>query len=232
MAGTDVNITRLKLAEESIRRSLDEKETLLKEVHHRVKNNLQIVSSLLRMQARRFEHERDRQRVLESENRIRSMALVHEMLYASSGLSEIDFADYVSRLAHRLRTAFGEHATGVDLVIDASDSVLDLDTAVHLGLILNELISNALKHAFPSGRSGSITVRLDEDEHGLHVTVQDDGVGLPEGFELENIQTLGVQLVRAVSTQIGADMEFRTNGGTFVRISVPAQGGKCRDQAS
>jgi two-component sensor histidine kinase len=177
------------------------------------------------MQAKHFRDEEARNLILESQNRIRSMALVHEMLYASDGLSKIDFGEYVSNLADSLRASYGSKAANVELSIDVADVGLDLDTAVHLGLILNEVISNAFKHAFPEGRSGHLDVRLMETEVGLHLSVEDDGVGLPKGFDPETAGTLGVQLVKAVSSQLGASVEFETNGGTMVRVSVPRVGG-------
>jgi two-component sensor histidine kinase len=163
--------------------------------------------------------------VLESQNRIRSMALVHEMLYASEGLAKIDFGEYVCDLAETLRASYGAKAAKVELAIKVEDVVLDLDTAVHLGLILNEVISNAFKHAFPGGRGGHLRIRVKQTEGTLHLTVHDDGVGLPDGFDLETAGTLGVQLVRAVSTQIGATVHFESAGGTSVRIAVPRLGG-------
>lgn len=232
MTGTDTNITNQKRAEESLRRSLEEKETLLTEVHHRVKNNLQIVSSLLHMQARHFRDERDRRLVRDSQNRIRSMALVHEMLYASAGLARIDVAAYVRKLACSLRASYQDVTSDIELAIQVDGIALDLDTAVHLGLILNELISNALKHAFPDGRPGRIQVDLERDDERIHLEVRDDGVGLPDSFELESAPTLGVQLVKAVSTQLGASVRFETSGGTIARISVPRQGGKWSSQSS
>ena len=224
MSGTSTNITDHKAAEQSLRHSLEEKNTLLKEVHHRVKNNLQIVSSLLHMQAKHFHDEEARNLILESQNRIRSMALVHEMLYASEGLSKIEFGEYVSALADSLRASFGSKAAKVELSIEVADVALDLDTAVLLGLILNEVISNSFKHAFPEGRSGHLSVHLEETDAGLHLSVRDDGIGLPAGFELEKAGTLGVQLVRAVSSQLGATVQFETNGGTIIAISVPRVG--------
>jgi two-component sensor histidine kinase len=210
---------------------LVEKETLLREVHHRVKNNLQIVSSLLNLQARHFFDDRDRALVRESQHRIRSMALVHEMLYATAGAALIDFSEYVHSLSHSLRAAFGETARDVVFSIRADGLVLDLDTAVHMGMLLNELISNALKHAFRD-KGGALEVEIREDERGLHLMVRDDGVGLPPGFDLESAPTLGVQLVRAVSSQLGASVELESSGGTVARISVPRQGGKWVNRTS
>jgi PAS domain S-box-containing protein len=225
MAGTNTNITDHKAAEQKLRQSLEEKDTLLKEVHHRVKNNLQIISSLLHMQARHFHDEEARSLVLESQNRIRSMALVHEMLYASEGLAKIDFGDYVSDLAEMLRASYGAKTANVELSIRVDGVVLDLDTAVHLGLILNEVISNAFKHAFPGGRGGHLRIRLQQTDRALILTVQDDGVGLPDDFDPENAGTLGVQLVRAVSKQLGATVQFESAGGAAVRVAVPRMGG-------
>lgn len=230
LAGTDTNITEQKRAEESIRRSLAEKETLLSEVHHRVKNNLQIVSSLLHMQARHLRDERDRLLVRDSQDRIRSMALVHEMLYATAGLEQIDVAAYVRKLAGSLCASYQDVAQQIEVSIHVDDVALSLDTAVHLGLILNELISNSLKHGFPGGTKGRIQVRLERDDDRLHIEVKDDGVGLPDSAELECTPTLGFQLVKAVTTQLGASVEFETSGGTVVRISVPMQGGKWSSQ--
>jgi len=156
--------------------SLREKEILLKEIHHRVKNNLQITSSLLRLQTARIPSPEAKQLLRESQDRVRSMALVHEMLYRSHDLARIDFGEYARSLVQQLLRSYGVDVRQVKHTIDVDHGMLGVDEAVPCGLIINELVANSLKHAFPSNRQGRIWVRMDADEGRCTLRVGDDGV--------------------------------------------------------
>ncbi|HOX48120.1 MAG TPA: histidine kinase dimerization/phosphoacceptor domain -containing protein [Spirochaetia bacterium] len=213
-------------AESRLRRSLAEKEVLLKEVHHRVKNNFQIVSSLLSLQAEAVGDGAARDALLESEQRIRSMALIHEKLYESDDYARIDFPDYLRSVAARLEAAYRAPERGIGIGFETEPVDLSLETAIPLGLVLNELVTNALVHAFPEGKKGSISISFRKCGEGAVLAVADDGVGLPAGFDLERQKSLGCQLVRMLSLQAGGRPEVETGpGGTRISIRLaPAPG--------
>jgi len=227
--GVAYDITDLKRAEEAIRASaeqlrssLAEKEILLKEIHHRVKNNLQVISSLLRLQSSRLRTAPTPEMFHESQNRIRSMALVHEKLYQSAELSRIDFRSYVKSLAALLLRSYGERTGSIAIKAQVQDVLLNVTLAVPLGLIVNELVSNALKHAFPEGRGGEIRIDLTAPEPGRYrLSIADDGVGLPGSIDWNTTETLGLQLVRTLTEQIGGALERREGSGTGFTITFP-----------
>jgi two-component sensor histidine kinase len=213
------NIAERQRAEEQLRASLNEKEILLQEIHHRVKNNLQIMSSLLHLQSRLVEDVETMALFKESRNRIRSMALVHEKLYQSSDLSRINFAQYVQSLMNYLFRSYGTDPQAIRSRIDADDIHLSIDTAVPCGLLVNELISNSLEHAFPNGRKGEIRVdfrRAEEDRFLL--TVSDNGVGFVPDLEADETETLGLQLVYTLTNQLEGIVEYEGQEGTSVRV--------------
>ncbi len=213
--------TERRRAEEQIKASLREKEVLLKEIHHRVKNNLQVTSSLLKLQSAYIEDPRARALFQESQNRIRSMALVHEKLYQSRDLSRIDFGDYAGSLAGLLLRSFGM-ARRIELAVRAERVFLPIDSAVPCGLILNELLSNCLEHAFPDGRPGMVVIEVALATDGRHLlAVSDDGVGLPAGFTLDRLDSLGLQLVQTLVDQLHGTLELRRERGTSFRIRWP-----------
>jgi two-component sensor histidine kinase len=207
-------------AEEQIKASLKEKEVLLKEIHHRVKNNLQIVSSLLHLQAQHVEDQPALDVLRESQNRIRSMALIHEWLYRSQDLTSIDFAIYIRDLASHLIRSYRARPDPVDLHIDAQDVYLAIDTAIPCGLIINELISNALKHAFPNGSSGKIQIKMEMgDAHQFILIVGDNGIGFPKDVDFRNTESLGMQLINTLVNQLDGSIELRSNEGTEFKIT-------------
>jgi len=208
-----------KKAEEIIRASLNEKEVLLKEIHHRVKNNLQIISSLLNLQSGYADQE-SAIAFKESQNRIRSMALIHEKLYQSRDLARIDFASYVSSLTTHLARSYTINP-GVDIAIEVDNISLDIDTAIPCGLIINELVSNSLKYAFKDGRTGTVTVSMIKDNGVYMLQVGDNGTGLPPGIDYKNTDSLGLQLVNMLAGQIGGTMELDKSHGTAFRIYFP-----------
>ncbi len=214
------DISERKKTEERVLETLREKEVLLREIHHRVKNNMQVISSLLSLQSQRFEDAEVREAFRESQDRIRSMALVHEKLYQTRDLSHIDFSDYVKSLTSSLFRSYQTDGPRVALKLDLERTLLDVNAAVPCGLILNELVLNALKHAFPEGRKGEITVSLHESEGGMiHLTVRDNGIGIPEGVEVGRTDTLGLQIISLLTEQLEGRMDIRRDEGTAFSLS-------------
>ena len=213
MVGVARDITARKQAEEELRASLREKEVLLKEIHHRVKNNLQVISSLLSLQS---EYLKDAEMVKifkESQNRVKSMALIHEKLYQSRNLAEIDFGDYLRELTTQLVRSYGIGTHGVQLNVNASRVLLAVDRAIPCGIVVNELVTNALKYAFPDGRSG----RIDVDLHPVgtdrvRLTVRDNGVGIPAHIDVTTSDSLGLTLVRMLAEQVQGEMTMQPHG--------------------
>ncbi len=213
------DITERKRAEEKIRASLREKEVLLKEIHHRVKNNLQIISSLLYLQAKRTEHPGAVSALSESRARIKSMALIHERLYASPDLASVDMGKYTRNLISDLRHSHTTEESPVALKLNIEDIPLGITEAIPCGLIINELISNALKHAFPKDKAGEISVRLFRtDANRITLTVADDGVGFPEQIDFRKSPSLGLTLINSLVEQLGGTIELDRRGGTAFTI--------------
>jgi PAS domain S-box-containing protein len=221
--GTAQDVTARKQAEDQLRASLQEKEALLKEVHHRVKNNLQIVSSLLSLQARRVKDPAVLDLLRESQNRVRSMALVHEGLYRSGNLARIGFAAHIRSLCGHLFRSYGVDPQRIRLAVEIDPVVLDLDQAIPCGLLVNELVSNALKYAFPEGRPGQVTVAFQAPPQGsCTLIVRDDGVGLPPDLDVNRSPSLGLQLVGDLAGQLGGTLTVDRQGGTAVRVCFRA----------
>ncbi|HWQ19813.1 MAG TPA: PAS domain S-box protein, partial [Methanotrichaceae archaeon] len=213
------DITDRKRAEKELTASLQEKEALLKEVHHRVKNNLQIISSLLNIQARYIKDEIVTEVLEECRNRVRSMSMVHESLYQSENLARVNFAEYISNLTSFLFSSFGVDRQQIELKLDLDEVLLGIDKAIPCGLIVNELVSNSLKHAFPEYRKGSIRItlhRLEGDE--VLLVVEDDGAGLPKSMDLQKVHTMGLKLVADLVKQIKGKLQINLSNGTEFRI--------------
>lgn len=214
------DITERKHAEEQIHASLREKELLLKEIHHRVKNNMQVISSLLALQSRAVKDTRDLELFQESQNRIRAMSMIHERLYNANNFSQVNFSDYIHSLTIELCQTYRVSPAHIQMRVDVSDNIaLDITSAIPCGLVLNELLSNALKFAFPTpDQDGEITVSLHRaDAHQLELMVRDNGVGLPAAIDLAHISSLGLDLVvNLTKRQLRGDIRVeRTNGATF-----------------
>jgi len=214
------DITERKGAEEKIRAALAEKELLLKEVHHRVKNNLQIISTLLDLQADNIRDENLLNALKVSQDRIKAMSLIHERLYQSSDLVRIDFWEYIESLVGHLLSSYVDDPRRIVMKVDVGDFQMGIDRAIPCGLIINELVSNAMKHAFPNGRNGEIAIRLHADERGwITLTVADDGVGVPHGLDFNKTETLGLQLVSMLAKQLRGQIEMSCGHGTLWVIS-------------
>jgi len=213
------DITERKKAEDRLQDSLQEKEVLLREIHHRVKNNMQVISSLLNLQSRQIKDPAVMEMFKESQRRIRSMALIHERLYQASDLSRIEFSEYLRNLATHLFHSYQVDASRVQLKLEAEEVHLNINTAIPCGLIVNELVSNALKHGFPEGRKGLLGIDLRRVEgDGYVLRVMDDGVGFPEGLDFRKTETLGMQIVNTLASQIDASIDLAREKGTKFTI--------------
>jgi PAS domain S-box-containing protein len=227
LVGISRDITKHKRTEEEIRASLEEKTVLLKEVHHRVKNNLQIVISLLNLQAVRTKNQTALDTLQETGNRVRSMALLHETLYRSQNLAHVNFASYIENICSHLFRSYGPKVAHIKLEPHLEDIDIDLDRAVSCGLIINELVSNALKHAFPAARAGRIEIELrTTPEEQIVLRVADDGVGLPSDLDIRQTGTLGHQLVFMLADKLRGDVEITRERGVAFRIAFQAKQGE------
>ena len=203
--------------EKELKNSLAEKEVLLREIHHRVKNNMQIISSLLNLQIQ-FEDLDETVGVLkESQGRVKSMAIIHEKLYQSSSLTNINFKEYIEKLILDIFYSYGIVTSSIESILEIKDINLNIDTAIPLGLIINELVTNSVKYAFPE-LSGRIFVELKSNQDQLELTIADNGIGIPEGVDLENSKTLGLQLVNSLVTQLEGELKLDLNNGTEFKI--------------
>lgn len=212
-------IAERKRAEAALLASLEEKQVLLKEIHHRVKNNLQVICSLLDIQSQCARDAADTSLFQESRDRVRSMALVHEALYQSESLARIDIGDYVRGLVGQLASTYAVTGRPADVRLNLDSVHLSIDEAVPCGLIVNELVSNALKHAFPDGRAGVIEVGLTSARGEVTLSVRDDGVGFPDGATVGGTKTFGLRLVAALVDQLHGRLEAERGGGTTVRVT-------------
>jgi PAS domain S-box-containing protein len=221
------DITERQQVEEQIKASLQEKETLLKEIHHRVKNNLQIISSLLRLQSRQIRDPQTLELFKESQNRVQAMALIHEKLYQSSNLAQIDFQEYIKSLVGNLCRSYDTCRHDVTFKINVEPVSLAIDTAIPCGLIINELVTNSLKYAFPENQAGEICISLQLGESPLNapldrenfiLTIRDNGIGLPQDFDFRNTSSLGLQLMCRLAKQIGGSLQHNRSQGTEFQI--------------
>jgi two-component sensor histidine kinase len=209
-----------KKAEEKVQQSLKEKEILLQEIHHRVKNNMQVISSLLDLQSQYVNDRESLEMFKEGQNRILFMASVHEKLYQSEDLAKINFDGYIRSITHQFLRTYGIDPGVVRLSINCSDVLLDISKAVPCGLIINELIFNSLKHAFPEGERGGITVDFHPDrDNRLTLVVSDTGIELPEDIDISDAETLGLQLISDLVDQVSGTLEIERNGGTAFKIT-------------
>ena len=212
---------RLKDQEQKLRASLAEKEALLKEIHHRVKNNLQIIASLLDLQSEFLDQVDTKDVLVEMKTRVRSIAAIHELLYTAADFSRIEFRRFVDKLAQDVIAVHRRRASQVRVEIEIESGMLEMAQAVPCGLIVNELLTNALKHAFPEGRQGTIKVSFGSDETHWRLEVCDDGIGLPTDIDLQNVNSMGLQLIHLLVQQLGGSLNVVRDSGTQFIISFP-----------
>ncbi len=217
------DITKRKEMDEKLRKSLREKEALLREIHHRVKNNMQIITSLLKIQSMYFNDKRILDMIRESQNRITSMSLIHEQLYRSGNLADIDCESYLRRLAGNLRASFGPGASRIELKIMVDEIKTGPDIAIPCGLIINELISNSFKHAFPQKSGGIISIIFRRaDDKNLELIVEDNGIGISRDIDISHEKTLGLKLVKNLTEhQLSGYLEIKKDKGVQVKIRFP-----------
>ncbi len=226
--GTLQDITERKTSEAKLERSVIEKQTLLQEVHHRVKNNLQIISSLLSMQASLIEDKTAVAKLADSERRVKSMAMIHEHLYHQKDMSSIDLAEYLRDMTADLSSSVGN--AGIVFRLEALSVAIPIDQAIPCGLLLNELVTNALKYAYPGG-TGEVLITLSSEDHSITIKVADSGVGLPANFDFQNTQSLGMTIVQVLTQQLEGELEICGSPGASFTIRFPTvTGGRRPDE--
>ena len=217
------DVTEYTLAHDRLRSSLVEKDLLVKETHHRVKNNLQVVSSLLRLQRGSVTGRRARAAFAESLGRVQAIALTHEILLLDGQVSQVDLREYANQLVSEIARIYGVERVSFD--VDIAPINVSLETAIAMGLVLHELISNSLKHAFPRMGRGVITIRAAASTaRTMELSVADDGVGMPPGFDHTDTPSLGLQIVNSLIAQRHGTLEFAAGNGTTVKVRLPPQG--------
>lgn len=208
---------------DEIERQHLQKEILLKEIHHRVKNNLQVISSLFNLQSSNISDKDALAAVKEGQNRVKSIALIHQKLYQHENIARVDFDEYITELVAYLRSSFAGKDNALEINVEANAITLDIDTAVPLGLIINELVSNSIKYAFPENNEGTINITLDheaDEQEKLHLTVEDNGIGLPLAFDVKHLESLGLKLVNMLCLQLNGHMNYSNGQGTRFDITV------------
>ncbi len=219
--GVVIDVTELRRENQELRRAVERKDTLLREVHHRVKNNLQVISSLLGLHASGSEDEVVRAKLRETQDRVNTIAIIHETLYQSEDLAQVNLPLYIDRLVGYLRSVYAEHGGQIEVAVEVRLGRLDMEIAVPCGLILSELVSNCFKHAFPDGRQGRILIQVSEDRPGeIQLVVADTGVGIAQEYVRGRSRSLGLRLVRRLVRQLGGSIEVRVGEGTSFLIRL------------
>ncbi|PKL73721.1 MAG: hypothetical protein CVV29_02005 [Methanobacteriales archaeon HGW-Methanobacteriales-2] len=216
--GTASDVTKQKKLEKQLKKSLKEKEILLREIHHRVKNNLSVISSLINLQSMNFDDPKIINAFADVYDRSLSMALIHEELYQSNDLKSVNFSDYLNTLCNNLYQSHITYPDQVNLNLNIEDLDVDIEIATPLGLIVNELFTNCMKHAFPDTQTGTVTVEFYKEDQKYKLTVQDDGVGLPADLDIENTESLGLNLVKNLTNQIDGKLIYKVKNGTNFTI--------------
>jgi two-component sensor histidine kinase/FixJ family two-component response regulator len=217
------DITERKQLEEETRHALIEKEALLKEIHHRVKNNMQVISSLLSLQASYITNQHALRMFEESQQRVQAMSLIHEKLYQTQDLSRIDFAEYINDLATNIFGAYRVNTDALTFKVNAEQIFMDIHSAIPCGLIVNELVTNSIKHAFPNSKQGEVYIDFCKEGNGKQtnyiLTVRDNGIGLPENLDIDKAESFGLRLVNILVGQLDGNLEVRNDGGVAFKIS-------------
>jgi two-component sensor histidine kinase len=222
-AETRANQT-LRESQRQLQVSLHDKEVLLKEIHHRVKNNLQMVASLLALQSSQLTDPKAQGLFQDSQDRVRSLALLHDTLYQAGSLGQFNFAAYMKTISTQLLTTYTANTSAIRLSTQLDDVPLDLDAAIPCGLILNELLTNVLKHAFPDGRSGEVQLTLQAETNRVTLSVRDTGVGFPAELDFRQTDSLGLQLVNLLTEQLGGTLMLERDSGTTFTLTFPVHG--------
>ncbi len=209
-------------AEQKLRTSLQEKQVMIREIHHRVKNNLQVISSLLRLQAEKLDDEKSRLVFDECRHRILSISLVHDKLYQTRDFARINLAHYIRSLTSHLAHSYYYGKHNVQIITNLDEFVVDINRAIPYGLIINELVSNSLRHAFPHQKKGKVKVDMTKKREKHIIRVKDDGIGFPKEVDLFNPNTLGLQLINDLAKQIEGCIELRRDEGTEISVTIPA----------
>jgi PAS domain S-box-containing protein len=213
------DITERKIIEEQLEQALEDKDLLMKEIHHRVKNNLMIMASLLNMQSRYIEDEVARDIFKDSQSRAKTMALIHEKLYQSQELKKLDVQDYMESLARDIYHAYIKDPRRIQLNLEVDNHMLDINTVIPLGLILNEILTNTFKYAFPGDSEGLVNVKFSANENKeFLLEVADNGVGLPSDFHEKKTGSLGMRLIHSLTEQIKGEVEINSDHGTQIRV--------------
>jgi PAS domain S-box-containing protein len=213
------DITKRKEMEVKLEKALEEKDTLMKEIYHRTKNNLMVISSLLSLQSR-YIKDKDTQSIFkESQNRAKSMAMIHEKLYRSGDLEHLNFAEYIVNLSNDLYDTYTLDKNLIKLVLDIDEVTLNVEISIPLALILNELLTNSLKHAFPDGRGGEIKVELKRYDESFKLSVSDNGITFPEDLDYRNTDTLGMLIVNSLTDQINGKLNLEKSNGTKFTVT-------------
>ncbi|MDO8550089.1 MAG: MEDS domain-containing protein [Ignavibacteria bacterium] len=202
-------------------KSLEEKEILLREIHHRVKNNMQMISSLISLHSSKIEEESSVKVLEECQSRIKSMAFVHEELYRSDNFATLNLSEYISNLGNLILKSYTSNPGKIKLDLDINNVVLDIDTSVACGLILNELITNSSKYAFPGEEKGNIKISVIVNDNNANLIVSDNGIGFAGSFDFNNCKTPGLRLVKMLTTQLDGSLEFNNGKGTYYKIEFP-----------
>jgi PAS domain S-box-containing protein len=217
--GTIQDITEIKMVEKKLKESVKEKEILLKEIHHRVKNNMQIISSLLNIQTRYLDDEESINVLKESQNRVKSMAMIHEKLYGSSDFNKIYFDDYIESLVWDLFYSYSIEKGTINPILEIDDVKLNIETSIPCGLIITELVSNSLKYAFPNQLKGELKVSLKNKDDHYKLIISDNGIGFPKNIDFKNTKSLGLELVNNLVEQIDGNIQLENSKGTKFKIT-------------
>lgn len=213
------DMSEKKKLEDNLIKTLEQRNILIREMHHRVKNNLTLLQSLLELQERRLADDSAKSSLMDTQSRIRTMSLVHERLYRSEDLKNVDAGEYLSTLAGKVFHTFNTRRDDISLRLDIAKAEMDIDTLVPLGLVINELLTNALKYAFPGDTRGEIQISLSKTEDSFEVMVRDSGAGLPGGLDVEKSDTLGMKIIRALISQIDGTLRIESDKGTSFHIT-------------
>ncbi|HTY14789.1 MAG TPA: histidine kinase dimerization/phosphoacceptor domain -containing protein [Methanoregulaceae archaeon] len=223
------DITEWKESEDKNKRALAEKDVLLKEIHHRVKNNLQVISALIELQIHYMKDANSINTLRDSQNRIRTMAIIHETLYRAKDLARVEFPTYIKKLVDTLFDSYNVNDESISVVYRIEPIDLDVDTAIHCGLIINELVSNSFKHAFPDNREGKISIEFYQRDETYFLNYWDNGIGIPEGIDFETTESLGLKLVNLLVTeQLEGTISMIRDQGTRFNMTIPVRQGSTR----